>query len=45
MEEFSKSRGGRGEGRTQIQIRESNHELTKKNFFLKNFLGPEGGEG
>ena len=42
MEEFSKSRGGRGEGRTQIQIRESNHELPKK-IILKKFSKSRGG--
>ena len=38
IEKFSMSR----EGRTQIQILESNHGL-RKNFFLKNFQSPEGG--
>ena len=35
FEKFSKSRGGGGEGRTQIQILELNHELPKKNWKKK----------
>ena len=37
------SRGGGVEGRTQIQILESIHELQKKK--MKNFLSPERGGG